>query len=200
MNYTQLLLTSLLLSPIHSTQASPPPELSVQQRELVNATQHCDAATFKDRFTALATQFQSTQEKAATLDLLLACAQDKKAEKMAELDRIAGKRIQHRASLYKAAAQITAALFFGLASIIALGKGFLDTEFADKSQHETMTSRCATLIVVPMTVWFAYLAQATMHRALHYSDVIKQDIQALDEIITFIQTRVRSYDNLHLEN
>lgn len=194
MNYTQLLLASLLLLPIDSMHAAPPQEPSAAHLELIHHINRCDAATFKNRFTALTTQFQSPQERAVTLDLLLACAQEKQAEKSAELERISGKRIQHRASLYKATAQLSAALFFGFASIIAIGKGFFDPEFARIYRHETMTARCATLIVVPMAVWFAYLSKYSIHRALHYSDTIKQELRALDEIIMFIgQARTRSY-------
>ena len=194
MNYTQLLLTCLLLAPIKSTHASPPPELSVQQLELTKCIQHCDVTAFKDKYTALATQIQIPQEKAATLDLLLTCAHEKKVEKNADLDRIKDRRIQHKASMYKATAQLSAALFFSLASVVAIGKGFFDAEFAHQYPHEAMTSRCASLIVVPMAVWFAYLTKHTIHRALHYSDIIKEDIQALDEIITFIhQAQVRAY-------
>ena len=191
MNYTQLLLTSLLVSSVHPIYAVPPDNLSPLHHELINTINRCDAANFKDKFTALTTQLQSPQEKAVALDLLLACAQAKQAEKNAELERVTGKRIQHRPSLYKATAQLSAALFFGFASIIAIGTGFFDREFVG---HETMTSRCALLMVVPMAVWFAYLAKYSVHRALHYSDIIKQELLALDEIIILIgQTRTRSY-------
>ncbi len=190
MDYRLLLLSSL----IATINVFAVPQLSSPHLELTHYIKRCDAASFKNKFAELATQCQNNPEKIALLDLYYHQAQEKKAEKLATLEQIQGRHIQNRTYFYKAAVQVCGMVFLSVCSIIAIGKGFCDPEFARTNTEETGGARCAALVLVPLTVWLGSLTKHTISQTLHYSDTIKKDIEALDEIITFInQTRVRCH-------